>query len=40
MDSLDWGYIRGNKIVKSRFEEACVEAGIEVPESIRGYQYI
>ena len=40
MDSLDWDYIRGNKIVKSRFEEACEEAGIEVPESIEGYEYI
>jgi len=40
MDSLDWDYIRGNKIVKSRFEEACAEAGIEVPESIEGYEYI
>jgi hypothetical protein len=40
MDSLDWDYIRGNKIVKSRFEEACGEAGIEVPESIEGYEYI
>ena len=40
MDSLDWDYIRGNKIVKSRFEEACAEAGIEVPESIKGYEYI
>ena len=40
MDSLDWDYIRGNKIVMSRFEEACAEAGIEVPESIKGYEYI
>ena len=40
MDSLDWDYIRGNKIVMSRFEEACEEAGIEVPESIEGYKYI
>ena len=40
MDSLDWDYIRGNKIIKSRFEEACEEVGIEVPESIEGYEYI
>ena len=40
MDSLDWDYIRGNKIVKSRFEEACEEAGIRVPKSIKGYEYI
>jgi len=40
MDSLDWGYIRGNKIIKSRFIDACEEAGIEVPESIKGYEYI
>jgi hypothetical protein len=40
MDSLDWDYIRGNNIVKSIFKEACQEAGIEVPESIEGYQYI
>ena len=40
MDSLDWSYIRGNKIVMSRFIDACGEAGIEVPESIEGYEYI
>jgi len=40
MDSLDWDYIRGNNIVMSRFIDACEEAGIEVPESIKGYEYI
>jgi hypothetical protein len=40
MDSLDWDYIRGNKIVKSRFKDACEEAGIMVPKSIDGYKYI
>jgi hypothetical protein len=40
MESLDWDYIRGNKIVKSRFIDACEEAEIEVPESIKGYEYI
>jgi hypothetical protein len=40
LDSLDWDYIRGNNIVRSRFEEACEEVGIEMPESIEGYEYI
>jgi len=40
MDSLDWDYIRGNKIVKSRFIDACEETEIEVPKSIKGYKYI
>ncbi len=40
MDSLDWDYIRGNNIVKSRFEDACEETEIEVPKSIKGYKYI
>ena len=40
MDSLDFDYIRGNKIIKSFFKEACDEAGIDVPKSIDGYEYI
>jgi hypothetical protein len=40
MDSLDWDYIRGNKIVKSRFKDACEEVGIKIPKSIKGYKYI
>jgi hypothetical protein len=40
MDSLDWGYIRRNKIVMSRFIDACEEAGIKIPKSIKGYKYI
>jgi hypothetical protein len=40
MDSLDWGYIRGNNIVMSRFEEACEEAGIKTPKRIKGYKFI
>ena len=40
IDSLDWKYIKGNSIIKYRFEEACAEFGIEVPESIEGYKYI
>ncbi len=39
--SLDYNYFREpNLIVKHRFEEACEEAGITVPEKIIGYQYI
>jgi hypothetical protein len=39
--SLDYNYFRSpNQIVKHRFEEACREAGITVPEKIKGYQYI
>jgi hypothetical protein len=39
--SLDYNYFREpNLIVKNRFGEACEEAGITVPEKIRGYQYI
>lgn len=40
IDSLDWNYLRRYEIVKSRFEEACEEAGMRVPESIIGYKYI
>jgi hypothetical protein len=40
MYSLDFDYIRGNKIIKSFFKEACDEAGIDVPKSISGYEYI
>jgi len=40
MDSLDWDYIRGTSIVRSRFMEACEEVGIEMPKSITGYKYI
>jgi hypothetical protein len=39
--SLDYNYFRSpNQIVKDRFEEACVEAGIKIPKKIKGYQYI
>jgi hypothetical protein len=39
--SLDYNYFRyPNQIVKHRFEEACQEAGISLPEKIKGYQYI
>jgi hypothetical protein len=40
MYSLDFDYIRGNKIIKSFFKEACDEAGIDVPRYISGYEYI
>ncbi len=40
MDSLDYSYLRGKDIVKSRFKEALDEAGIEIPEKIKGYNYI
>jgi hypothetical protein len=39
--SLDYNYFRyPNQIVKNRFGEACGEAGISLPEKIKGYQYI
>lgn len=44
LDSLDWDYLRVNgnsrSIIKSRFEEACDEAGIKMPWRIMGYKYI
>jgi len=40
MDSLDYNYLRGTDIVKSRFEEALDEIGNEMPEKIEGYNYI
>jgi hypothetical protein len=39
-DSLDYNYLRGTDIVKSRFKEACEESGIEIPDKIEGYRYI
>ena len=38
--SLDWEYLKGDNIIKFRFNEACVEVGIVAPESIEGYKYI
>ena len=39
--SLDYNYFRApNQIVKHRFEEACQETGISLPQKIRGYEYI
>ena len=39
-DSLDYNYLRGTDIVKSRFEEALQEIGKTAPKSIKGYNYI
>jgi len=33
----DYSYLRGNKIIRVRFQEACIEAGIEMPQKIEGY---
>jgi hypothetical protein len=40
MDSLDYNYLRGDKIDKRRFREALEEFDIEIPESIPGWKYI
>jgi len=40
LDSQDYGYLRGDKIVKLRFQEALEEVGIEIPRYIRGWKYI
>jgi hypothetical protein len=40
LDSLDYGYLRGDKINKLRFQEALEEVGIEIPRYIRGWKYI
>jgi hypothetical protein len=39
-ESLDYKYWRGIDIVRGRFKKACDEAGIIMPESIKGYKYI
>ena len=39
-DSLDYNYLRGTDIVKSRFQEALEEIGKTVPKKIKGYNYI
>jgi hypothetical protein len=38
--SLDYKYLRGDKIYKKRLEKACIEANVDVPDSIPGYEYI
>jgi hypothetical protein len=41
LDSLDFNYLRGDKIVKGRLSKALKEIGIyEVPDIIPGYEYI
>lgn len=40
IQSLDYSYIRGNKILLSRFKEACEEFGIDVPDKVDKYDYI
>lgn len=40
MQSLDYSYIRGNKILLSRFKEACEEFDIDVPDKVDKYDYI
>ena len=40
MDSLDWEYLRGEDIVRVRFQEALDELNIEMPNSINGWNYI
>ena len=40
MDSLDYNYIRGNSIVKSRFSEVCDEYGIKMPNELYHYSWI
>ncbi len=39
-DSLDYNYLRGTNIVKSRLKEALEEIGETLPDKIKGYNYI
>jgi len=36
----DYNYLRGNRIIRVRFQEACIEAGIEMPKKIEGYDIV
>jgi hypothetical protein len=38
--SLDYEYLIGTNIVTHQFKEACLEAEIQMPDSIPGYKYI
>lgn len=39
--SLEWNYLRHpNKIIFNNFREACLDEGIKIPESIKGYEFI
>jgi len=36
----DYSYLRGDRIIKIRFQEACIEAGIKMPKKIEGYDIV
>jgi hypothetical protein len=38
--SLDFNYLRGDKIYRRRLEKALKEIGVGLPDSIPGYEYI
>jgi hypothetical protein len=40
IESLDYNYLRGDKIIKGRFEKACKEIGLKLPLYIGEYEYI
>ena len=40
LDSLDYNYLRGTNIDKTRFREALDELGIKMPKKIKGYNWI
>jgi hypothetical protein len=40
IESLDYNYLRGTDIVRGRFMKACDNAGIIMPESVEGYNYV
>lgn len=39
-DSLDYNYLRGNEIIKFRFQEALEEVGEKLPDAVIFYKYI
>jgi hypothetical protein len=36
----DYNFIYNDKIIKARFEQACIEAGIKMPKTIKDYDII
>jgi hypothetical protein len=36
----DYNFIYKDKIIKARFEQACIEAGITMPKEIEDYDII
>jgi hypothetical protein len=36
----DYNFIYKDKIIKARFEQACIDAGIEIPKTIKDYDII